>query len=104
MSKRHFFDPIAATSEGAQILCLLLHRYAAASLARTHRLADSPRCMGVDPTAIAKWATGTRMPDPRMRVRLLEVLGIPIEAWERPPRSGVTAPTLVLRDAKPPMT
>jgi transcriptional regulator with XRE-family HTH domain len=46
-------------------------------------LAEVARRCGVNRATVSRWRAGERTPDARSRLRLLEALGIPFDAWER---------------------
>lgn len=71
-----------ATNEGSRALRALLRRLTLGQLARM---------LKCTPSTVRKWAVEIRTPTAKWRERLLDELGIPLEAWERrcTPRSDV---------------
>ena len=55
-------------------------------IGKTHE--ELARILGVSRVAVGNWAGGVRKPMPEHRQRIFERLGIPIEAWDRPAKSG----------------
>lgn len=48
--------------------------------------------VGAARQSILDWRKGTRTPHPTMRKRLLDTLGIPMDAWDQPWRAPAAAP------------
>lgn len=63
-----------ATNDGSRALRVLLRRLTLGQLARQLKCAVS---------SVRKWALGARTPTAHWRAKMYEVLGVPLDSWER---------------------
>lgn len=91
MTRRRGLDPVAATTEGARLLRVLVREYGSSAIARVLAVAEA---------SVRHWASERRTPEakgvrwvsagatqvmPSSRAHIANLLGIPVGAWDEPP-------------------
>lgn len=81
--------------EGARLLWLALEQRGLNQTEAARLLVDAARKIRCDGGMLGRWLYGDRKPGRLLASRILEIFGVPIEAWDRRPKKAFAPPAMV---------